>query len=68
MKINVKTEYERVQDMINVLQSVRMGNGIITRKGIIRELKEHKYGYDHPENFADEMLEFIKRRKFVTNI
>ena len=61
-----QNEYERMANMLNILMSVRTGSALITRNAIIYELKN----MDHPdpEGYADQILEMIKRRKFVTKI
>ena len=62
----VQNEYDRMANMLNIIMSVRTGSAVITRNAIIYELKNRDH--PNPEDYADEILAMMKRRKFVTKL
>ena len=66
MLINIKTEYDKICEMISIIAAVRVAQVIITQPAIVRELNNRKY--PDPEDYANQIMALIKKGKFATKL
>lgn len=63
MKINVRSEYERLEELVSIVYLAQINTGLINRDGIMKVIVSRDY--PNPETKCDEIMEMLKRKKYT---